>query len=84
MNANKNTNIKEWYTKTFADDELGENLTEGKTFYDLFYALDRYHNIYEEFGIDDSLVRERLFEELSSIMGVDYDEIYEQWMKCEG
>ena len=83
MNANKNTNIKEWYTR-IADDELGENLTEGKTFYDLFYALDRYHNIYEEFGIDDSLVRERLFEELSSIMGVDYDEIYEQWMKCEG
>lgn len=83
MNANEDTYIKEWYTKTFPNDELGENLTEGKTFYDLFYALDRYHNIYKEFGIDDSFVREQLFEELSLIMGVDYDEIYEQWMKYE-
>ena len=75
----ESTNIRQWYTETFPDDECGKTLNSEKTFYDLFYALDRRHDIYEEFSICDSVVRERLFDQLAEIMGVDYDYIYEQW-----
>jgi hypothetical protein len=37
--------------------------------------------VYEALGVCDSLVRERVFGELAKIMNVDYDCIYEQWLK---
>lgn len=76
----KNTYIKDWYTKKYPDDELGQNLKDNINFYDLFNALDNYQDIYEFAGIDDSIIRERLFEKLSEIMKCEYDEVYEQWM----
>ncbi len=76
----KNTDIKNWYIKEYPTDELGQELKDNLSFYDLFEALDSYKDIYEFFGIDDSLVRERLFEKLSKIMKCDYDEIYSQWL----
>ena len=49
--------------------------------------FDRKKDIYitlfgsEELG--DSLVRERVFDKLAEIMGVDYNYIYEQWLLCD-
>ena len=77
---NENTNIKQWYLETYPDDDCGKLLNSEKTFYDLFYAIDRHHDIYEEFSIEDSIVRERLFEALAIIMNVSYDYIYDQWI----
>lgn len=79
--------IKEWYLKEYSTDSVGNDLLDNITFYDLFYALDRRKDIYitlfgsEDLG--DSLVRERIFEKLAEIMGVDYNYIYEQWLLCE-
>ena len=79
--------IKEWYLKEYSSDSLGNQLLDSTTFYDLFYALDRKKDIYttlfgnEELG--DSLIRERVFEKLAEIMGVDYNYIYEQWLLCD-
>ena len=62
---NENSKIKEWYLKEYSSDSLGNQLLDGTTFYDLFYALDRKKDIYttlfgnEELG--DSLIRERVF-----------------------
>ena len=84
---NEYSRIKEWYLKEYSSDSLGNQLLDGTTFYDLFYALDRKKDIYitlfgnEEFG--DSLIRERVFEKLAEIMGVDYNYIYEQWLLCD-
>ena len=84
---NEYSKIKEWYLKEYSSDSLGNQLLDGTTFYDLFYALDRKKDIYitlfgnEEFG--DSLIRERVFEKLAEIMGVDYNYIYEQWLLCD-
>ena len=84
---NEYSKIKEWYLKEYSSDSLGNQLLDGTTFYDLFYALDRKKDIYttlfgnEELG--DSLIRERVFEKLAEIMGVDYNYIYEQWLLCE-
>ena len=74
-----NTNIKDWYLKTYPTDKLGEELNGRATFYDLFEVLDYHQDIYNLFGIDDSIIRERIFEKLSEIMECSYDEIYNQW-----
>ena len=76
-----NTFLKDWYLKTYPTDELGEELNSRATFYDLFEALDNYQDIYNLFGINDSIIRERIFEKLSDIMECPYDEIYNQWLK---
>lgn len=76
----KSIEIKDWYTKEYPDDEMGQKLKDDLDFYDLFDALDNYKDIYEFVGVDDSLVRERVFEKLSEIMKCDYDYIFDQWM----
>jgi len=75
-----NVNVKQWYTSEFKSDELGYEIDDKITFEDIFIALDCYKNVYEVFGVVDSVIRERLFEYLAFLMGVDYDYIYEQWL----
>lgn len=72
--------IKKWYMKEYPTDDLGEDLTDGATFYDLFEALKEEVDVYSLIGIGDSLIRERLFLELATIMNVDYEVIYQQWL----
>ena len=37
-------------------------------------------DVYDAFGAGDSVIRERIFEKLSEILNVDYDDIYELWL----
>lgn len=79
METNENTNVKTWYCENYSDDECGEELNDF-TFYDVFTALDMRKDVYKLFGVNDSVIRERIFEELAKIMQVDYDYIYSQWL----
>ena len=72
--------IKEYYTSTYANDELGLEIDSKATFEGLFYALDSYKDVYEYIGVNDSVIRERVFEKLSQIMQCDYEYIYNQWL----
>lgn len=81
MNITEKTKIKEWYVKEYPSDELGAELNNKITFYDLFMVLDNYKSVYEALNVWDSIVRERVFGKLAEIMNVDYDYIYEQWLK---
>ena len=81
MNTTDKTKIKEWYIKEYPTDELGVEINNDITFYDLFVVLDNYKDVYEALNVGDSIVRERVFNELSKIMNVDYDYVYEQWLK---
>jgi hypothetical protein len=79
-----NQSIKDYYTSVFPSDDLGKELPLNITFYDIFNALDNYSSVYSLMGnADDSIIRERLFERLAILIEVDYDYIYNQWMKCE-
>ena len=77
----KYTKIKEWYLENYSSDEEGEFLNEDVTFYDMFQCLDRRKDIYECIDVDDSLIRERLFEGLAQVMECDYSYIYDQWLQ---
>lgn len=75
--------IKEWYRKTFPTDELGKELNSKLTFQDLFDVLDARKSVYDNVGVADSVVRERLFSRLADLIEADYGYIYDQWMLCE-
>lgn len=74
-------NVKEWYRGEYPTDDLVEEIKDTITFEDIFEALDNYRDIYNEIGTTDSLVRERIFNKLATLMEVDYDYIYDQWLK---
>lgn len=79
---NENSNVKEWYLKNYSNDDLGQEIDENITFYDIFYTLDRRKDVYNTIGVDDSIIRERIFEKLADVMQCDYNYIYEQWLLC--
>jgi len=75
--------IKDWYIKTYPKDDLGEELNDDVTFNDLWNGIHKKEDVYEIMGVDDSIIRERLFEHLSEIKGVDYDYIYKKWLDSD-
>jgi hypothetical protein len=75
--------IKEFYTSNFPTDKLGNEIEINATFKGLFHILDTYEDVYKYIGVADSLIRERIFEKLANEMGVDYNEIYNQWLMAE-
>lgn len=83
MEENKlKLNVKEWYRGEYSTDDLVEEIKDTVTFEDVFEALDNYEDIYEIIGNGiDSIVRERIFNKLATLMEVDYDYIYDQWLK---
>ena len=81
MNTMEKIKIKEWYIKEYPTDELGIEINNDITFYDLFVVLDTYKDVYEALNVWDSIVRERVFGKLAEIMNVDYDYVYEQWLR---
>lgn len=82
MNITENTKVKEWYMTEYPDDELGEEMNKDVTFYDLFVVLDTYKSVYDTLNVWDSIIRERVFSKLAEVMNVDYDYIYEQWLRA--
>jgi len=72
--------IKNWYTHYYDTDELGQEMNSMATFNDLHRALLDGGDVYMVIGVRDSLVRERLFEELAILLGVSYEDVYNMWL----
>lgn len=70
-------NIKNWYESTYPDDELGQEINPDATFEELLINIP---NIYDYLNVGDSVVRERVFEQLAEILGVEYEIVYQHWM----
>ena len=41
------------------------------------------YDVYNILGVGDSVIRERVFEELSEILEIDYDVIYQKWLNSD-
>ncbi len=79
---NENSSIKKAYLNLYSHDELANELND-ITFLDLFYVLENYKSVYKAIGVYDSIIRENIFSMLAIVMNVDYNYIYEQWLKCK-
>jgi len=71
-----NEKIKDWYIKNYPTDDLGEELNDEVTFEDMWNEDYKKYNIYQVMGVGDSIIRERLFEHLAEIKGVNYGVVY--------
>jgi len=76
-NTIKAATVGEWYQKEYPTDELGVEINPTITFGGLKKNLP---NAYEYLGVFDSIVRERIFTKLASLLDVDYYEVYDEWM----
>ena len=78
----KETNIKSWYMKEFPTDDVGKTLNDDVTFKIAYEKLPLGSGFYDVIGgYADTVVRERIFEELSKIYNCSYDDIYNIWLE---
>ncbi len=75
IKATAETVVRTWYHKAYPTDDEWKSL-ETFTFMDLFNLLD--NNYAPDFG--DSILRERIFQELAEVMDADYNYVYDQWI----
>lgn len=79
LSAAKRINARNWYMKTFPTDELGAEIDKRISLLDVYEKLSKGVDAYKIIGVNDSVVRERIFEKLSKVLGLDYDVIYNMW-----
>ena len=74
--------IKEFYAKAYPTDDMVDEMDNSITFQQLLNELIKGNgdNIYGIIGVDDSLIRERVFLRLSEIMNIEYEYIYNLWL----
>lgn len=76
--------VQDWYCIAFPLDELGPKIPKTLAFDEIYEGLQNGIDIYTKLGAAaDSIVRERIFEELSVRKGVDYNTVYQMWLDCE-
>lgn len=75
-----NNKIQAWYTCEYPTDDMGAYIDSNVTFKDVLDGLKSKMDIYTILGAGDSLVREKVFQKLCSILKCDYNYIYNIWM----
>ena len=73
------SSVRDWYTRRYPTDELGPDISDA-SFRDVLDALPKGPDTVYKMLADDSLVRERVFSELSMRTGAPYEAIYESWL----
>ena len=73
------TSVKKFYTSTYPDDDLGKEINPRLTFKKLITDMPK-KDFYGMLGCGDSVVRERIFKKIASILGVDYNKVYDVWL----
>ena len=74
------SSVREWYVSAYPTDDLGPEINPELTFQGVYSTLEADKDIYEAFGLVDSVVRERVFEKLAELKNVDYDHVYNLWL----
>lgn len=74
-----NASIRDYYLKEYPTDTLGKELNY-ITFAEVLDRMNQGESVYKVIGVNDSMVREGIFEGLSELLGVDYDVIYYLWL----
>ena len=71
--------VRDWYAVRFPDDPLGGLIAPDTTF---AQTVESFHggDVYDRLGVGDSVVRERVFDELSARIGCGHDDVYDAWL----
>lgn len=81
LDIKRTDNVREWYALAFPSDELAVGINPSLTFDDAIAAVPTGDGFYTALGeTADSLLRERIFEELCNRYGYTYDEVYDSWL----
>ena len=75
--------IRDWYVNTYKEDACGNDIKGNVKFIDVVNALNKRKDVYKVIGVYSNLVRERVFIELASRLGIDRDEVYTIWLADE-
>lgn len=77
-----NAGIRDWYVHEFPGDPEGEHIDPQATFQEAVESFPKGdgHDFYATTGATDSIVRERVFEELSKRLDCEYSDIYDAWL----
>lgn len=70
-------NVKNWYVDKYPTDTLGQDINEEITFNDVVDGIENGKDIYDILGVNDSIVRERIFDFISRYGKVD---VYNKWL----
>jgi hypothetical protein len=73
-------NIREFYVKNYPTDDLGIGINPKATFAGLLNQLIVGGDVYEYIYVYDSIIRERLFEQLAKELEVGYEYVYKLWL----
>lgn len=80
MQVYNHNDIREWYQATYPDDDMGKDIIPNTDWHMLWLAIITGKDVYDILGIEDSIIRERIFQELADTMGVDYNVVYYAWL----
>ncbi len=70
-----------WYRGQYPDDDMPVTFAPFYVLVDALNAAKDDGSPYEALGISDSVVRERVFEELAKRLHVDYGDVYQKWLQ---
>jgi hypothetical protein len=73
--------IKEYYVSKYATDDMGKGINSKATFAGLLNQLFVGGDVYEYLYVYDSIIRERVFEQLAVELGLGYEYVYKLWLK---
>lgn len=75
--------VAQWYAATFPGDELGGCIDPDLDFEGAAAAVRLGGGFYEALGVGDSVIRERVFDEIAARRGVDYGQVYDSWSELK-
>ena len=74
------SSVKSWYRRNFSSDGMGNEIDDTITFNELYNGLNNRVSFCRMMGVNDSIVRERVFHKLASLYtNNDYSKIYNLW-----
>lgn len=74
------SNIKETYCTAYPTDDCGKEINPKLTFAHAFAGMAEKKDFYNIIGVNDSLVRERVFAMMATAGNVTYNDVYNLWM----
>ena len=86
MKTRIQTRVRDWYINQYPEgsyfiskEDIEREMSEA-TFEEVYLMIG---NVYDILNIKESDIREKVFEKLAELYGVDYDTIYYRWLNSD-